>query len=455
MSMPSRRGTASVRSSGKATVARSPEPERAIADLARSITRPKSRTSLRPSRPVALLALTCAVALAVTSRPASQSLPAPPGATLVSIALDGSKTSGGSGAISDDGRYVAFESTSSTLVVADANSAADIFLRDLTLQQTRRVSVSSDGVEGNADSSAPALSGDGRVVAFVSSASNLVPADTNGVPDIFVYDRVTGRTERVSVSSSGAQADGASADPALSADGRYVVFTSSATTLVAGDRNVACDANCDNVLENCSDVFLHDRATGRTQLVSVALGADLATVQASGPRSAPMGGWWRSGRGRATWWPTTLRDFPAPYCPLDPWLGDDLFTADLATGDVTRVSLDEMGEPIAGTLGRPVLSASGRWVGFSARVSDPVAGHLGWSVRYVHDRSAASTRELGRSKFYQGYATIASVIGDGRLVLVGNHIFRGGFSNMFLSDLRSGASWSPVSWVRAASPTAA
>src|SRR5207248_5589264 len=122
---------------------------------------------------------------------------------------------------------------------------------------TRRVSVSSAGVEASGYSSGPSISADGRFVAFRSDAANLVADDTNNVADVFVHDRQTGETQRVSVSTAGAEANGVSQRPAISADGRYIMFTSAASNLVAGDTNYSWD------------VFVHDRESGETLRVSV------------------------------------------------------------------------------------------------------------------------------------------------------------------------------------------
>ena len=112
--------------------------------------------------------------------------------------------------ISADGRFVAFESLASNLVPGDTNGVGDVFVHDRQTGTTERVSVSSAGTQGNGDSAVPSISADGRFVAFVSVASNLVPGDTNGRLDVFVHDRQTGTTERVSVSSAGTQGNGAS-----------------------------------------------------------------------------------------------------------------------------------------------------------------------------------------------------------------------------------------------------
>src|SRR5207249_3430991 len=133
--------------------------------------------------------------------------------------------------------------------------------RSAGAQTTERVSVASGGTtEGNDTSLGSALSADGRFVAFDSAATDLVAGDTNGASDVFVHDRQTGMTERVSVASDGTQGNNASSCPALSADGRFVAFDSDATNLVAGDTNGA------------TDVFVHDRQTGTTERVSVPSG---------------------------------------------------------------------------------------------------------------------------------------------------------------------------------------
>ena len=106
-----------------------------------------------------------------------------------------------------------------------------------TVPAIERVSVAADGTQGNGTSSAPRLSADGRYVAFCSDASNLVPGDTNGVSDVFVYDRQTDTIERVSVAADGTQGNGNSYGASISADGRYVAFHSAASNLVPGDTN--------------------------------------------------------------------------------------------------------------------------------------------------------------------------------------------------------------------------
>ena len=141
---------------------------------------------------------------------------------------------------------------------------------------TERISLGLDGAQGDGPSFEPAISADGRFVAFQSEATNLVPGDSNSAPDVFVRDRKTGRTSRVSVRPNGAQGNGPSAVPAISADGRFVAFYSDATNLVPSDTN------------DQGDVFVHDRKAGTTRRVSV--GPRGAQGDASSSDTSDLGG---------------------------------------------------------------------------------------------------------------------------------------------------------------------
>ncbi|UNU18018.1 calcium-binding protein [Microcoleus vaginatus PCC 9802] len=171
--------------------------------------------------------------------------------TTTRVSVDSAGNQGNSGSdspsISADGRFVTFDSNASNLVPGDTNDTYDIFVRDTLTNTTTRVSVDSAGNQGN-DSSFydPSISANGRFVAFASSASNLVPGDTNNYGDIFVRDTLTNTTTRVSVDSAGNQGNNSSFDPSISADGRRVAFDSEASNLVPGDTN------------NTFDVFVSD-----------------------------------------------------------------------------------------------------------------------------------------------------------------------------------------------------
>jgi Tol biopolymer transport system component len=158
-------------------------------------------------------------------------------------------------ALSADGRFVAFFSLATNLVPGDANRDVDVFVHNRRTGTTKRVSHGLAAAPGGGGFDL-SLSADGRFVAFFSNDDDEVPGDTNDAGDVFVRDRRTGRTERVSVSSSGAQADGfefSYGPPPLSADGRFVAFFSQATNLVPGDTNSEID------------VFVRDRGAGVTR----------------------------------------------------------------------------------------------------------------------------------------------------------------------------------------------
>ncbi|MDO8614300.1 MAG: hypothetical protein Q7T33_01010 [Dehalococcoidia bacterium] len=164
-----------------------------------------------------------------------------------SVEAGGGQANGGSGArgvsISEDGRVVAFDSAASNLVPGDSNGAADVFVRDIDGATTQRVSVGAEGAEGAGDSGVGglALAGGGRYVAFASSAANLVAGDTNGATDIFLHDMESGRTSIVTVTPAGKPADEASYGPAIDRDGGVIAFSSLAANMIFGDRNYQPD----------------------------------------------------------------------------------------------------------------------------------------------------------------------------------------------------------------------
>jgi Tol biopolymer transport system component len=266
-------------------------------------------------------------------------------------------------AISGDGSQVAFESYSSNLVSGDTNSAFDIFVRDLTQSLTTRVSLASNGAQANGGSYHCTISADGRHVAFASDAANLVPGDTNGTQDVFVHERGSGMTARVSVDSSGAQASGRSTHPVLSADGRFVAFVSEAPDLVTGDTN------------GVADIFVHDRQSGQTRRVSVG--------PAGGQANAPSGAPAISADGSRVAFQSDASNL---------LLGDtngttDTFLHDLATGRTERLSVDSDGVQGNAQSGMPSISADGRLACFQSAAGNLVKGDSnGVPDVFVRDR---------------------------------------------------------------------
>jgi hypothetical protein len=209
----------------------------------------------------------------------------------VSVASDGTQGNGnpGSFTISADGRYVAFDSWASNLVSGDTNGRTDVFVHDRQTGQTTCVSVAYDGTLGNGDSISPSISADGRYVAFDSGANNLVSGDTNGTSDIFVHDRLTGLTSLVSVASDGTQGNSSTMSLSISADGRYVAFESWASNLVSGDTNSTVTSSS---------------ATGKRARPAWYRWPRMApreTAAHTTPPSPPTGVMWHLNRGLATW----------------------------------------------------------------------------------------------------------------------------------------------------------
>jgi Tol biopolymer transport system component len=277
--------------------------------------------------------------------------------SLVSLTSDGALARGDSdqlrvSSITARGRLVAFESEATNLVPQDTNGRKDIFVRDRKKGRTYRVSVGAGQVQANGLSTLPLISANGRYVAFTSAASNLVPGDTNREFDVFVRDLKEGRTRRVSVNSRGVQADMASIASSISANGRYVGFQSEATNLVPGDTN------------GFGDVFVRDVLEGTTTRVSVSTGGAQADSNSFEPSL--------SADGRCV----VFGSYAENLVPGDTNATTDVFLHNLATGTTRLVSLTSAGVESQGdgfTINGK-LSPNGRYVGFSSGASDFVLG---------------------------------------------------------------------------------
>jgi Tol biopolymer transport system component len=319
----------------------------------------------------------------------------------VSLATDGtqgdSDSSGNdSPSISADGRYVAFDSLSSNLVPGDTNGFSDVFVRDRQTNTTTRVSLATDGTQGDSYSDNPSISADGRYIAFRSNASNLVPGDTNGTEDIFVRDRQTNTTTRVSVASDGTQGNDFSDNPSISADGRYVAFESYASNLVPGDTNATYD------------IFVRDRQTNTTTRVSVASDGTQGNNGSSYPSISADGRY------------VAFASIAGNLVPGDTNGLYDIFVRDRQTNTTTRVSVATDGTQGNDYSLNPHISADGRYIAFESAASNLVPGDTnGTNDIFVRDRQTNTTTRVNVASDGtqgNGYSAFSSISADGRYV---------------------------------------
>ncbi|HYC22051.1 MAG TPA: DUF4215 domain-containing protein, partial [Candidatus Bathyarchaeia archaeon] len=274
-------------------------------------------------------------------------------------------------ALSADGRFVAFQSDATNLVAGDTNFHTDIFVYDRQNDTIERVSVDSNGVQANDDCLNPAMSADGRFVAFESRATNLIANDTNGVLDVFVHDRTTGVTERVSVDSGGVERSAISRNAAISDDGRYVAF--------------------DGTNPNRTDVYVHDRTTGATALMSATStggsgngNSGLAAISSDGRYVAFQSGATNLVPG------DTNNDFDIFVRDRDSD-GNGIFDEPGGT-TLTLVTVDSNGTQSNGDSHNPSISADGRQVAFQSVGTNLVAGDTNaHSDIFVHDMVSGLT----------------------------------------------------------------
>jgi Tol biopolymer transport system component len=316
--------------------------------------------------------------------------------TTTRVSVDSAGNQGNSfslgASISADGRFVAFYSEASNLVPGDTNSSRDIFVRDRLTNTTTRVSVDSAGNQGNGDSSSPSLSDDGRFVAFPSDASNLVPEDTNGYRDIFVRDTLTNTTTKVSVDSAGNQGNFFSFTPSISADGRFVAFESLASNIVPGDTN------------NTGDIFVRDTLTNTTTNVSV----DSAGNQANSNSRSPS----ISADGRFV----AFYSDASNLVPEDTNGYRDIFVRDTLTNTTTKVSVDSAGNQGNFFSFTPSISADGRFVAFSSSAFNIVPDSYAKDI-FVRDTLTNTTTKVSvDSAGNPGEGDNPSISADGRFV---------------------------------------
>ncbi len=292
--------------------------------------------------------------------------------------------------ISADGSAIAFSSSASTLVAGDTNEVLDIFVVDRQTNVIERVSIGSDGVQGNGVSFSPGVSADGRLVVFASLADNLVAGDEQtcvwenesegNCADIFIHDRETGVTERITLAYDGSEADGHSFLPTVSASGRWVTFWSEASNLVEGDTEV-CGAG--ESIHNCLDVFIYDRETGETDRIPIGR----SQTQPAGALVSV------SDDGRYLAIVVHASDLAAGQ--VQSTNQTDVFVYDRQTDTFEPVNVSSAGTPGNQASMNAIISADGRYVAFASWASNLVAQDTNDQADvFVRDRIAHTTERV-------------------------------------------------------------
>jgi Tol biopolymer transport system component len=305
---------------------------------------------------IAVLAF--AAPLSAVAAPTASAVPA---TERVDVAAGGSRPElgGVSSSLSAGGRFVAFSSSANDLTSDDTHEGAmgrDVFVRDRSRGSTSRVSEATDGSQGDGESDEPSISAGGRFVAFSSFAGNFAAGDSNGNSDVFVHDRRSGTTSLVSVASNGTPANSFSGDPAISGDGRFVAFESLASNLAP-------------VAGLLSRVYVHDRRTGRTTLVSG------RSVEGSDPSISADGRVvaFTRRRGRKT----------------------SIHVHDRRTRRTRRVDVSSRERPADRPSSAPSLSSTGRYIAFASRGRNLVPGDRnGGADVFLRDRARGTTRRV-------------------------------------------------------------
>ena len=289
----------------------------------------------------------------------------------VSLSGQGQEANGASDwpEISADGLSVVFASTATNLIAGDTNRFEDVFVVDLQSGAVELVSHSASGGQADAPCSQPVISGDGRFVVFVSAATNLVPGTTTGLEEIYLYDRDDGSLKWVSAPLIGAVNDGESGEPAISADGNWVAFSSNSAQLVSGDTL------------GLRDIFLWNRASSAIERVSVTQAGDGANSLSYVPALSADGRF------------IVFRSHASNLVAGDTNLSGDIFLRDNLSGALQRVNLSTTGEQASGPSDEPAISADGRFIVFRSHASNLVPNDTNGSPDiFVHDIQGTTTR---------------------------------------------------------------
>lgn len=372
----------------------------------------RARARLLTRRSLGLIGAAATSGVLLGALPASAITPT---TEIVSIAPDGSNGNGESSSpeISTSGRYVAFVSAANNLVAGDTNGFEDVFVRDLQTGTTVRASLADDESQGDNSSFAPAISADGRYVAFASAASNLVAGDSSGREDVFIRDLQAGTTQRVSVSASNGDLDTFAIDPTISGDGRYISFmTASANVLPAGQ-----DTN------GVTDVFVRDMQNSTTVRASVADDESEGDFGSSDGEIA--------GGGRYV----VFNSGASNLVSGDTNGVTDVFVRDLQAGTTVRVSVSNTEHEADSSSGPASISDDGSIVAF-ASLATKLTSASDTNTKtdiFVRNIPAGTTSFVSRASSgaeANSFSAAPSISGDGRFV-----VFQSGADNLLDGEL--------------------
>ena len=318
----------------------------------------------------------------------------------VSRAPNGGEANGASygSALSENGRYLAFGSYASNLVSGDTNGTGDIFVRDVWTGVTTRVSVSSSGVQADAPSWDPAISADGNRIVFWTSATTLVDGELGTVTGAFLHDRSDHTTIRLARPAAGGMPDGPTYSATISADGAVAAFASDASDLVAGDTNAR------------RDVFTFDVASGETERVSVTDDGQQADNGSAEPSLSADGQ------------TVAFLSYAANLVEGDTNSQNDIFVRDRTAATTTRVSVSSTGQQLTDVNGAndPMISASGQYVVFFSDDRELVDDDTNNTADvFRHDLGSGTTSRVSTTSDGSesaGYSGRSSISADGSIV---------------------------------------
>lgn len=341
--------------------------------------------------------------------------------------------------ISDDGRWIAFQSRADNLVAEDTNGSDDIFLLDRENNTIELVSVAPDGTQATSDVALSGMSGHGRYILFWSFMGNVFPQSFEGPGQIYLRDTVAKETQVVSVSGTGELGNGGSAYASLSSDGRYIVFTSNSSNLTADAPNEVCESAFTGAEGlDCEDIFLHDRETGETELISILADGTAGDDRADYAQVSDDGRWVAYSTSASNFLESDPNDGACYDPPTSSQVNcTDIFLLDRETGEATLVSKADDGTPGNKGASSFSISADGRYVVYTSDSDNLVQNDtnaVGDVFLYDH-QSQSTTRISAAADGTEGDGTSlgGDITPDGRYI-----VFSSQSNNLVEGDTNTG-----------------